>query len=251
MEKRIVAANWKMNTTLPEGIALAKELNETLKNKTLKCRVILSVPFTHITSVVAVVDADQIAVAAENIADQPAGAYTGEVSAAMVQSAGATYAIIGHSERRAYYHETSEILKRKINLALQHNLQPIYCVGETLVEREAGREASVVEQQLKDVLFDLPIEQLTRIVIAYEPVWAIGTGKTATTEQVDQMHACIRNILAAQYGRPAIAPISVLYGGSCNADNAKELFALPNVDGGLIGGASLSVAKFLPVIEAF
>ena len=251
MEKRIVAANWKMNTTLPEGIALAKELNETLKNKTLKCRVILSVPFTHITSVVAVVDADQIAVAAENIADQPAGAYTGEVSAAMVQSAGATYAIIGHSERRAYYHETSEILKRKINLALQHNLQPIYCVGETLVEREAGREASVVEQQLKDVLFDLPIEQLTRIVIAYEPVWAIGTGKTATTEQVDHMHACIRNILAAQYGRPAIAPISVLYGGSCNADNAKELFALPNVDGGLIGGASLSVAKFLPVIEAF
>ncbi len=251
MRKNIVAGNWKMNTTLPEGIALAKGLNEALKGKTPNCDVIIGTPFTHLASVVAAVDTKKIGVAAENCADQEKGAYTGEVSAAMVASTGAKYVIIGHSERRKYYHETSEILKTKVKLALANGLTPIFCIGEVLEEREAGKHFEVVDTQVKDALFDLSAEDFSKLILAYEPVWAIGTGKTATDDQAEEIHAHVRATLAAKYGKQIADDCTILYGGSCNAGNAKALFAKPDVDGGLIGGASLSVEKFMPIIEAF
>lgn len=251
MRKNIVAGNWKMNTTLPEGLALAKGINEALKGKTLRCDVILGTPFTHLASVAAAVDTKRIGVAAENCADKEKGAYTGEVSAAMIASTGARYVIIGHSERRAYYHETPEILKAKVQLALANGLTPIFCVGEVLAEREAGKHFDVVDAQICESLFDLTADEFRRLILAYEPVWAIGTGKTATAEQAQEIHAHIRHTVADKYGSEVADATSILYGGSCNAGNAKTLFANPDVDGGLIGGASLAVDKFLPIIEAF
>jgi triose-phosphate isomerase len=169
----------------------------------------------------------------------------------MVASTGAKYVILGHSERRAYYHETPEILKTKVELALANGLTPIFCIGEVLEEREAGKHFEVVDAQIKGSLFDLSAEDFAKIVLAYEPVWAIGTGKTATSDQAEEIHAHIRATLAAKYGQEIADNCTILYGGSCNASNAKELFAKPNVDGGLIGGASLAVDKFMPIIEAF
>ena len=234
MRKNIVAGNWKMNTTLPEGLALAKGLDEALKGKTPNCDVIIGTPFTHLASVAAAIDTNKIG-----------------VSAAMVASTGAKYVILGHSERRAYYHETPEILKTKVELALANGLTPIFCIGEVLEEREAGKHFEVVDAQIKGSLFDLSAEDFAKIVLAYEPVWAIGTGKTATSDQAEEIHAHIRATLAAKYGQEIADNCTILYGGSCNASNAKELFAKPNVDGGLIGGASLAVDKFMPIIEAF
>ena len=179
------------------------------------------------------------------------GAFTGEVSAAMIASTGARYVIIGHSERRAYYHETPEILKEKVRLALAHGLTPIFCVGEVLAEREAGKHFDVVDAQIRESLFDLTADDFGRLILAYEPVWAIGTGKTATAAQAQEIHAHIRQTIAAKYGATVADATSILYGGSCNAGNARELFANPDVDGGLIGGASLEVEKFLPIIEVF
>ena len=251
MRKNIIAGNWKMNTTLPEGLALAKGLNEALKGKTLKCDVVIGTPFIHLASVVAAIDTTKIGVAAQNCADKEKGAYTGEVSAAMVASTGAKYVILGHSERRQYYHETAEILKTKVNLALGNGLTPIFCIGEVLEEREAGKHFDVVDEQVKDSLFDLSVEDFGKLVIAYEPVWAIGTGKTATAEQAQEIHAHIRKTIAGKYGQAVADNCSILYGGSMNAENAKDLVAKPDVDGGLIGGASLSVDKFLPIVEAF
>ena len=251
MRKKIVAGNWKMNTTLPEGLALAKGLNEALKEKTLNCDVVIGVPFTHLASIVAAVDTSKIGVVAENAADRTSGAYTGEVSAAMVASTGATGVILGHSERRAEYHETPAILKTKVELALASGLTPIFCIGEVLDEREAGNHFEVVDAQIKESLFDLSAEDFGKLVLAYEPVWAIGTGRTATADQAQEMHAHIRRTIAARYGADIAENTSILYGGSCNASNAKELFANPDVDGGLIGGASLGVEKFLPIVEAF
>jgi triosephosphate isomerase len=251
MRKNIVAGNWKMNTSLPEGLALAKGLNDTLKGKTIRCDVVIGVPFTHLASVAATVDTTKIGVAAENAADHAAGAYTGEVSAAMVASTGAAYVILGHSERRAYYHETPAILKTKVELALANHLTPIFCIGEVLAEREAGTYFEVVDSQIKESLFDLSAEDFGKLILAYEPVWAIGTGKTATADQAQEIHAHIRQTIAAKYGADIAGNTSILYGGSCNAKNAKELFAKPDVDGGLIGGAALSVENFLPIIEAF
>ena len=251
MRKNIVAGNWKMNKTLQEGIALAKELNEALANEKPNCDVIICTPFIHLASVTPLVDAAKIGVGAENCADKVEGAYTGEVSAAMVASTGAKYVILGHSERRAYYGETVEILKEKVKLALANGLTPIFCIGEVLEEREAGKHFEVVDAQIKGSLFDLSAEDFAKIVLAYEPVWAIGTGKTATSDQAEEIHAHIRATLAAKYGQEIADNCTILYGGSCNASNAKELFAKPNVDGGLIGGASLAVDKFMPIIEAF
>ena len=257
MRKNIVAGNWKMNTTLPEGLALAKGLDEALKGKTPNCDVIIGTPFTHLASVAAAIDTNKIGVAAENCADKEKGAYTGEVSAAMVASTGAKYVILGHSmgsfltRTLLYYHETPEILKTKVELALANGLTPIFCIGEVLEEREAGKHFEVVDAQIKGSLFDLSAEDFAKIVLAYEPVWAIGTGKTATSDQAEEIHAHIRATLAAKYGQEIADNCTILYGGSCNASNAKELFAKPNVDGGLIGGASLAVDKFMPIIEAF
>ena len=251
MRKNIVAGNWKMNKTLQEGVALAKELDAALKGRTINCDVIIGTPFIHLASIAAAIDTTRIAVAAENCADKESGAYTGEVSAAMVASTGARYVIIGHSERRAYYHETSAILMEKVKLALTNELTPIFCVGEVLEEREAGKHFEVVARQIEEALFALDQADFAKLILAYEPVWAIGTGKTATSDQAQEMHAHIRKSIAAKYGKEVADGCSILYGGSCNAANAKELFSRPDVDGGLIGGASLSVDKFLPIIEAF
>lgn len=251
MRKNIVAGNWKMNKNLQEGVELAKELNEALKNKTVNCDVVIGTPFIHLASVVNSIDTNKIGIAAQNCADKESGAYTGEVSAAMVASTGAKYVILGHSERRAYYHETPEILKEKVKLALANGLTPIFCIGEVLEERESDKHFDVVKSQIEASLFDLSPEDFTKIILAYEPVWAIGTGKTATADQAQEMHAFIRKTLVEKYGVEIADNTSILYGGSANAGNAKELFSNPDVDGGLIGGASLGVDKFMPIIEAF
>ncbi len=251
MRKNIVAGNWKMNKNLQEGLALAKELDAALKGKQVNCDVIIGVPFIHLASIADAIDTGAVGVAAENCADKASGAYTGEVSAEMVASTGAKYVILGHSERRAYYHETPEILKEKVILALENGLTPIFCIGEVLEERESGKHFDVVKEQVEKSLFNLSKEDFSKIVLAYEPVWAIGTGKTATADQAQEMHAFIRKTLADKYGKEVADRTSILYGGSANASNAKELFSNPDVDGGLIGGASLSVDKFMPIIEAF
>ena len=249
MRKNIVAGNWKMNNNLQEGLSLAKELQQVLNGKKINCEVVICHPFIHLSSVAK--EITTIELGAQNCADKVSGAYTGEVSAAMIASTGAKFVIIGHSERRAYYGETNAILKEKVMLALSNNLTPIFCIGEVLAEREAGKQNEVVETQIQESLFHLSAEDFGKIVLAYEPVWAIGTGVTATSEQAQEMHAFIRKILVGKYGNDVANETSILYGGSCNASNAKELFANPDVDGGLIGGASLSVDKFLPIVEAF
>ena len=249
MRKNIVAGNWKMNKNLQEGVAFVNELNETLAGKTINCDVVIGAPFIHLASVASL--AKGFGIAAENCADKAEGAYTGEVSAAQVASTGARYVILGHSERRAYYHEDGAILTDKVRLALAEGLAPIFCIGEVKEEREAGKHFEVVEQQLEEAVFSLSAEDFGKVVLAYEPVWAIGTGLTASSAQAQEIHAHIRSLIAKKYGAQVAEDCTILYGGSCNAANAKELFSQPDVDGGLIGGASLSVEKFLPIIEAF
>ena len=251
MRKKIVAGNWKMNKNLQEGIALATELNDILKADKPNCDVVICTPFIHLASVAGIIDQSVIGLGAENCADKASGAYTGEVSAEMVKSTGAGYVILGHSERRAYYGETAEILKEKINLALANGLKVIFCIGEVLEERESGKQNEVVEAQLAGSLFDLTAEQFANIILAYEPVWAIGTGKTATAEQAEEMHAFIRGVIAVKFGAEAAENVSILYGGSCKPSNAKEIFSKENVDGGLIGGAALKAADFKGIIDAW
>ena len=251
MRKNIVAGNWKMNTTLPEGLQLAKEVNDALKGVDAKCDVIICVPFTHLASINGVIDKNRLGLGAENCADHVSGAYTGEVSAPMVASTGATYVILGHSERRQYYGETSETLKEKVKLALANGLTPIFCIGEVLEEREAGKHFEVVKTQIEDALFDLSAEDFSKLILAYEPVWAIGTGKTATDDQAQEIHAYIRSVIEGKYGKEVAENTSILYGGSCKPSNAKELFANPDVDGGLIGGAALKADSFMGIVEAF
>ena len=251
MRKKIVAGNWKMNLNLQEGVALAKELNAALTADKPACDVVICTPFIHLASVAAEIDPALIGLGAENCADKVKGAYTGEVSAEQVKSTGATYVILGHSERRAYYHETPEILKEKVNLALANGLKVIFCIGEVLEEREAEKQNDVVKAQLEGSLFDLSAEEFKSIILAYEPVWAIGTGKTATAEQAEEMHAFIRATIADKFGADAAENVSILYGGSCKPSNAKEIFAKPNVDGGLIGGAALKAADFKGIIDAW
>ena len=240
-----------MNTTVPEGVALAKEVCEALKAEKANCDVIICTPFTHLCPVADVIDQTVLGLGAENCADHLKGAYTGEVSAPMVASTGATYVILGHSERRQYYGETSEILKEKVNLALAENLTPIFCIGEVLEQRDNGTYNEVVAKQVEEGLFNLEASDFGKIVLAYEPVWAIGTGKTATAEQAEEMHAHIRNVIAGKYGKEVADNTSILYGGSCKPSNAAELFAKPDVDGGLIGGAALDAASFMGIVTAF
>ncbi|HJV78699.1 MAG TPA: triose-phosphate isomerase [Paludibacter sp.] len=251
MRKNIVAGNWKMNKTLQEGLALATELNEALAGATLNCDVVIGTPAIHLASVAAAIDTTKIGVAAQNCANKESGAYTGEISAAMVKSTGANYVILGHSERREYYGETSAILNDKVALALANGLTPIYCCGEALEVRNANGQNAYVKNQLEETVFNLSVEDFKKIVIAYEPIWAIGTGVTASTEQAQDMLAFIRSIIAEKFGKEVAEGTSILYGGSCNAKNAGELFAQPDIDGGLIGGASLKVADFKAIIDAF
>ncbi|MCD8302089.1 MAG: triose-phosphate isomerase [Prevotellaceae bacterium] len=251
MRKKIVAGNWKMNLSLQEGVALATELKAALAADKPNCEVVICTPFIHLATLTAITEGSVIAVGAENCADKEKGAYTGEVSASQVKSTGAQYVILGHSERRAYYAETAAILKNKLNLALANGLKVIFCIGEVLEEREAGKQNEVVGAQLADSLFDLTAEQLSNVTLAYEPVWAIGTGKTATADQAQDMHAFIRGIMAGRFGEAAAEELSILYGGSCKPSNAKEIFSKPDVDGGLIGGASLKCADFKGIIDAW
>lgn len=240
-----------MNKTLQEGLALAAEINNVLAEATPNCEVVIGTPYIHLASVVSAVDTAKIHVAAQNCADKESGAYTGEISASMVKSTGAEYVILGHSERRAYYGETYEILKNKVLLALSNDLKPIFCIGELKEEREANKQNEVVKAQLEGSVFTLSAEEFGKIVLAYEPVWAIGTGLTATAAQAQEIHAYIRSLIVEKYGNEVAENTTILYGGSCNPGNAKELFANPDVDGGLIGGASLKSADFKGIIDAF
>uniref|UniRef100_UPI00403874B0 triose-phosphate isomerase n=2 Tax=Odoribacter laneus TaxID=626933 RepID=UPI00403874B0 len=251
MRKKIVAGNWKMNKTLPEGIQLAEEVNEKVKALQVpEVKVILGTPFIHLAEVSKIVDPAIISISAQNCATEASGAYTGEISAAMVASTGSTHVILGHSERRSYYGETDAILVKKVAQALVNQLEIIFCIGEVLAEREAGKHFEVVKSQLENGLFQLSPEEFSHIILAYEPVWAIGTGKTATSAQAQEMHAFIRKVLTEKYGKEIAENTSILYGGSCNAKNADELFANPDVDGGLIGGASLKAEDFSLIIAA-
>ena len=251
MRKKIVAGNWKMNLNLQEGIALAKEINEAMTAEKPNCDVVICTPFIHLASVAQVLNADLVGLGAENCADKEKGAFTGEVSAEMVKSTGAQYVILGHSERRQYYGETAEILKEKVQLALKHGLKVIFCCGETLEERESNRQNAVVKAELDGSVFNLTAEEWKNIVLAYEPIWAIGTGKTATSDQAEEMLCYIRSTVAEKYGKEVAEETSILYGGSCKASNAPELFSKPNIDGGLIGGASLKAADFKGIIDAW
>ncbi|MFV0507455.1 MAG: triose-phosphate isomerase [Bacteroidales bacterium] len=252
MRKKIVAGNWKCNTTLQEGIELAKAVNKVvLETGDKNVVVVLGVPATHVKSVIDAVDTSRIDVSAQNCAAEAKGAYTGEVSASMVKSTGATHVILGHSERREYYHENAEILNKKVALALENGLTPIYCCGETLQTRESGKQNDFISKQLEDTIFQLPEADFKKLVIAYEPIWAIGTGVTASTEQAQDMLAHIRKTIANKYSQTIADGISILYGGSCNPKNASELFSQADIDGGLIGGASLKADDFIQIINAY
>lgn len=250
MRQKIVAGNWKMNTTVCEGSQLIEDILSRKNEIPSDVKLIIAPPFTHLGMAAEKLEGSPVALGAQNCADQAKGAYTGEVSAAMLASTGCEYVILGHSERREYYGETSEKLVKKLDLAFENGLKPIYCVGEKLEEREAGRHFEVVKAQIEEVLFGLTPEQLANVVIAYEPVWAIGTGKTATSEQAQEIHAFIRNTVAEKYGMLA-EEISILYGGSCKPSNAKELFAMKDIDGGLIGGAALKAEDFLGIAKSY
>lgn len=251
MRKKIVAGNWKMNLNLQEGITLATEINKALEADKPNCGVIICTPFIHLANVAKVLNQNVIGLGAENCADKEKGAYTGEVSAEMVKSTGAQYVILGHSERRQYYNETPEVLREKVLLALKNGLKVIFCIGETLEEREANKQNNVVKAELEKSVFNLTAEEFKNIIIAYEPIWAIGTGKTATSDQAEEIHAFVRSAIAEKYGREIAEETTILYGGSCKASNAPELFSKPDIDGGLIGGASLKATDFKGIIDAW
>ncbi|MBC7934994.1 MAG: triose-phosphate isomerase [Rhizobacter sp.] len=251
MRKQIAAANWKMNLSLPQAEELIIALLETDHSLNDHQLAIFAVPFPYIIPVKQMLDGRQnIFVAAQNCSANKNGAYTGETSAEMLQSIGLKYVLIGHSERREYNHETNAELAKKVNIAMEHQLQPIFCCGEPLQIREAGTQNSYVETQLKESLFHLPAEQISGFVVAYEPIWAIGTGKTASSGQAQEMHAHIRTVLATQYGNEIADGITILYGGSVKAANALEIFGQPDVDGGLVGGASLVATEFAAIINS-
>ena len=253
MRKHIVAGNWKMNKSFSEADDLISGIMDKLEEVTLDAntQMIICPPFPYLEMASDYSDESYFAVGTQNVSDQESGAYTGEVSASMLESMELDYCIVGHSERRAYYHETDEIVARKVDQLLKHNIRPIVCCGEVLDEREANKQFDVVKKQITDGLFHLTAEQFSDIIIAYEPVWAIGTGKTATPEQAQEMHVFIRSLIAEKYGKEVADETSILYGGSCKPGNAKELFANPDVDGGLIGGASLKAEDFIGIATAF
>ena len=253
MRKQIVAGNWKMNKNLEEGKILASEVVNMVNDEVQDdVTVILGTPFVHLLSVAQLTNnSDKVFVAAQNCSDHESGAYTGEVSVSMLDSIGVDYVIIGHSERREYFDESSAQLAKKVDLALAENMTPIFCCGEQLEIREEGSHFEHVCTQITESLFHLTRDEMAKVVIAYEPIWAIGTGKTASAGQAQEMHAEIRSHLASQFGEELANDISILYGGSCKPDNAKELFANPDVDGGLIGGASLKARDFLDIVKSF
>lgn len=250
MRKKIVAGNWKMNMDLAEGLKFAETIDAYFRQKPSGTGVILCTPFIHLAGVTEILKKGKVTLGAQNCASEPSGAYTGEVSPSMIKSTGARYVIIGHSERRAYYHEDDKILNKKTLLAIATGLEVIFCCGEVLKERESGKHFEVVKRQLDEGLFTLPKEDFKKIVIAYEPVWAIGTGLTATPDQAQEMHKYIRSLVEGKYGNEIAEELTILYGGSCKPSNAAEIFSKPDVDGGLIGGASLKKDDFCAIVEA-
>ena len=250
MRKKIVAGNWKINTLPAEGVELANGVAAGRKDVWVCVTLIVCPPFTHLSSVIETLKGSNVEVGAQDCATEVKGAYTGEESAEMIAALGCKYVILGHSERRQYYGETSETLNKKMARAYENNLTPIYCVGENLEEREAGRHFDVCKAQIEEVVFNLTEEQFANLVIAYEPVWAIGTGKTATADQAEEIHAYIREVLRSKFGAKA-EECSILYGGSCKPSNAEEIFSKENVDGGLIGGAALKAEDFIGIGKAF
>lgn len=249
MRKRFVAGNWKMHTTIAEGVSLAKEVAQIIgTNSTVDVAIIP--PFTHLTSIKEAIHNSAITLGAQNVATHEQGAFTGEVSAAMLQSVGAEYVLVGHSERRSIFGETNEMLKNKVDILLKHQLAPIFCCGESLEEREGGLHFSIIEKQLNESLFHISAEQMASVTIAYEPVWAIGTGKTASPTEAQEIHAFIRTLLAKKYNAEVAESTRILYGGSVKPSNAAELFSQADIDGGLIGGAALQALDFAGIIQA-
>ncbi len=247
--KYIVAGNWKMNKTFDEGIQLASAVNSAMPRGVAVA--VLGTPYIHLKTVGDLISENSsLFLSAQNCHQEEKGAYTGEISAAMLASVGAQYVIIGHSERRAYFSESNELLAKKVDIAIKHQLQPIFCCGEGLEIRKKGEHIPHVCRQLEASLFHLPAEDMKKVTIAYEPIWAIGTGLTASPEEAEEMHKAIRGLIADNYGENISGQITILYGGSCKPSNADALFAKPNVDGGLIGGASLNAPDFVALIDA-
>jgi len=249
MRKKIVAGNWKMHKNAHETAALLSELIEALPSGK-EAQFVVAPTFVNLQSAVRHLENTNIVVAAQNLHQAESGAFTGEISADMLKSVGVEWVIIGHSERRAYFHETDALLANKVDTALRHDMTLIFCFGEELKDRQSGQHFNVVENQLKDGLFHLEAGQWDNIVLAYEPVWAIGTGETASPEQAQEMHEFIRETIRSRYGNTVASDVSILYGGSVKPDNAREIFSKPDVDGGLIGGASLKAGDFAAIAEA-
>ena len=251
MRKNIVAGNWKMNTTKVDGVALAQEVAALSEQTPAEVGLIVAPPFTHLCAVGKALAGSKVELSAQNCADHVKGAYTGEVSVDMLKAVGCQWTILGHSERREYYGETDEKLVEKTRLALEAGLGVILCVGERLEEREAGKHFDVCASQIENVLYKFSAEDMKKVIIAYEPVWAIGTGKTATAEQAEEIHDFIRSRIAAKFGDEVAEDMTILYGGSCKPSNARELFAQKDIDGGLIGGAALKAADFIEIAKSF
>lgn len=253
MRKKIVAGNWKMNKNYTDGLSLFSEVVNMVRDEVRGDQsVIVCAPYIHLNSLSSLAkDSTQVFIGAQNVHQEVSGAYTGEISAEMLSSVGTEYVILGHSERRQYFGENNSLLAKKINITLKNNLKPIYCIGETLEERESGKYFEVIKSQLTEAVFHLSEADFSKLVIAYEPVWAIGTGVTASSAQAQEIHAFIRKEIRAKYGKTVADNLSILYGGSCNPKNAGELFAQEDIDGGLIGGASLKSRDFVDIVKVF
>lgn len=251
MRKQIAAANWKMNLTISQGADLLDAIIAKPHSLTGNQQAVFAVPFPYLAMAQEkIAGKKNVFIAAQNCYSKKSGAYTGEVSVEMLQSLGISVVVLGHSERREYFNESNQFLADKVNICLEYNMTPIFCCGEALNIREAGTQNDYVAKQLEESLFHLSAEQVQKVVIAYEPIWAIGTGKTASSEQAQEMHAHLRAVLASKYGADVAANISILYGGSVKGNNAKELFSQPDVDGGLVGGASLNADEFVTIINS-
>jgi len=249
MNKYVIGGNWKMNLGITQSISTAEEMIKKLKN-VKNTEIFIAPSYTSLVDLGELFKGTNIHLAAQNMSEYDSGAYTGEVSAGMIKSTGSTYVIIGHSERRTLFGENNSVLSRKAHLAIEAGLKVIFCCGEVLPERETGKHFEVVRKQLSEGIFDFNAMATEDIVIAYEPVWAIGTGLTATPDQAQEMHSYIRSLIEKKYGKKVSDAMSILYGGSCKPSNAAEIFAKPDVDGGLIGGASLTVEDFCAIVDS-
>lgn len=251
MRKQVAAANWKMNGTYQQAESLLSEILNAGITLSADQLVVFAVPFPFLIRTNEIISGKKnYSIAAQNCHEKASGAYTGEVSAEMLKSIGINYCVIGHSERREFFSETNQQLAAKTDILLKNDIVPIFCCGEPLAVREAGSQDAHVAKQIRESLFHLPEEAMRKVVVAYEPIWAIGTGKTASTQQAQEMHASLRNVIREQYGETVASEVPILYGGSVKANNASELFSSPDVDGGLVGGASLIAAEFIKIIQS-